>query len=349
MNKKKASEYGLKVGKLKSGALNKITDVKGLRVGHYTVDDGYNNTGVTVVVPSEKNVFVNKLPCAVYVLNGFGKTAGTIQIEELGTLESPIALTSTLNVGLVTEGLIRYSLDRCEKEGEAIPTSVNSLVLECNDGRINRSDKRGVRPEDVLLAIEGASESFEEGDVGGGRGMICHGLKGGIGSASRIVKLGNESYTVGVLVQTNYGALNDLIVNGKAIGGKIAKSISTDESEKGSVIVVVATDIPLSSRQLKRVIKRASVGLARCGSYVGHGSGEVFVGFSTAYSLKNDPQEIFSELRVLNEDKLNGVFRAVAEATEEAVLNSMLCAEATNAINGERIHSLAEYAELFEK
>ena len=346
---KKAPDYGLRIGKLKSGPLNKISDVNGVKVGHYTLDDGYNNTGVTVIMPTEKNVFINKLPCAAYVLNGFGKTAGTIQIEELGTLESPVALTSTLNVGLVTEGMVQYTLGRCKAEGEEVPTSVNSLVLECNDGRINHSDKRGVLPEDVFTAIENATSDFSEGDVGGGRGMICHGLKGGIGSSSRLVKLGDENYTVGVLVQTNYGALNDLIVNGKAVGGKIAKSISSDESEKGSVIVVVATDIPLSSRQLKRVIKRASVGLARCGSYIGHGSGEVFVGFSTAYSLKRDSKECFCDIRILNEDKMNGVFRAVAEATEEAVLNSMLCAEAKTAINGERIHSLAEYAHLFEQ
>ncbi len=339
---KRAADYNIKIGRLPSGALNKITDVGGVRVGHATIKNETAYTGVTVVLPTEENLFTHKMIAASYVLNGFGKSAGLIQIDELGTLEAPIALTSTLNVGLVLDGMVDVMLERCASEN--IPVrSINIPVLECNDGRINHVANRAVKQEHVRAAIQDAQREFPEGDIGGGTGMICHGLKGGIGSASRIVTLDGTDYTLGVLVQTNYGTLADLRIDGAKTGEAIASGIlRTDESEKGSVIVILATDLPLSSRQLRRVLKRIGVGLARDGSYTGNGSGEVFLGFSTANILTDDGTA-FQTVRMIRDGHLNIVFRAAAEATEEAVLNSMLCADPAVTIDGTQIHSLREY------
>jgi D-aminopeptidase len=242
---KRADELGIKIGKMKKGQLNKITDVPGIKVGHSTIKNELNKTGVTVIIPHENNVFDNKIVASSFVLNGFGKTSGLIQVEELGNIETPIALTSTLNVGLVMDALVEYTLDNSTTE----ITSVNSVVMECNDGRINSPFNRAVKKEHVFSAIETASTDFSEGDVGAGTGMICYGLKGGIGSASRMVPIG-KGYTLGVLVQTNFGSLSDLAICGNNIGEKI-KNESQNNEEKGSVIVVVATDAPLRRARLK--------------------------------------------------------------------------------------------------
>jgi hypothetical protein len=342
---KRATDYNIEIGNFPRGKLNKITDVGGVRVGHSTIKEVENYTGVTVILPSSENLFPNKMPAASYVLNGFGKSAGLIQIDELGTLEAPIALTATLNVGKVLDSMIDYVLGICENDGISV-RSVNIPVLECNDGIISHIQNRAVQKEHVFEAIRTACEDFKEGDVGGGTGMMCHGLKGGIGSASRIVNIAGEDFTVGILVQTNYGALADLRMDGDKIGQRIASGgMKTDESEKGSVIVILATDAPLSSRQLRRTLKRVGVGLARDGSYTGHGSGEVFLGFSTANRIRDDGQA-FHTVREIKDDYLNPIFRATAEATEEAVLNSMLCADPAKAIDGTPIRSLREYMAL---
>lgn len=338
---KRADELGLKIGTMKKGKLNKITDVPGVKVGHMTIKNDLNKTGVTVIMPHNENVFYSKPVASSYVLNGFGKTSGLIQVEELGNIETPIALTSTLNVGLVMDALVEYTLKNSKSE----ITSVNPLVMECNDGRINSPFNRAVRVENVFEAIENATEDFEEGDVGAGTGMICYGLKGGIGSSSRIVPLGN-GYTVGVIALTNFGSLKDLTVCGEKTGEAI-KNASSDNEEKGSVIIVVATDIPLTSRQIKRVIKRTSVGLARTGSFIGHGSGEVFLGFTTANRINYEEKDDIISHSSVNENKMNLIFRAVAEATEEAVLNSMLMSSPTVERNGDAIRSLNEFTCLF--
>ena len=343
---KRAREYSIEIGSLPPGAFNQITDVPGVRVGHSTIKNAYNRTGVTVILPAEQNLFTHKMPAASYVLNGFGKSAGTLQIDELGTIEAPIALTSTLNVGLVTDAMVEYMLNRCKEEGVSV-RSINIPVLECNDGVINHVENRAVKKEHVFEAIQNARQQFEEGAVGGGTGMMCFGLKGGIGSASRVVAIGEEPFTVGVLVQTNYGALPDLQICGCKTGEQIAQELTqTDQSEKGSVIVVAATDAPLSSRQLRRMLKRVGNGLARGGSYTSHGSGEVFLGFSTANVLETNDSP-FTTVRLLKDEYLNPFFRATAEAVEEAVLNSMLCAEAANTTDGVQIHSLAEFPQYF--
>ncbi len=339
---KRIEDVGIKIGNMKRGPLNKITDVHGVKVGHTTIKNVLNKTGVTVIIPHEKNIFDNKIVASSFVLNGFGKTSGLIQVEELGNIETPIALTSTLNVGLVMDALVEYTLNNASSE----ITSVNAVVMECNDGRINSPFNRAVKKEHVFSAIENADYDFAEGDVGAGTGMICYGLKGGIGSSSRIVPIG-KGYTLGVLVQTNFGSLKDLMIDGQKIG-EIIKHESENNEEKGSVIVVVATDLPLSSRQIKRVIKRASVGLARTGSFIGHGSGEVFLGFSTSNIINNHEKDDIISFSSVNEEKMNLVFRAVAEATEEAVLNSMIMAEKTIERNGKEVKSLNEYVALLK-
>lgn len=324
----------------KAGALNKITDVCGVSVGHCTVDNGDIHSGVTVIVPREDNVFYNKPTAACYVLNGFGKSVGTIQIDELGTLESPIALTNTLSVGAVMDALNKRAVRESAKLGKVL-RSVNSVVCECNDANINDICAFGIDEAHVEKAFENACKDFEEGAVGAGRGMVCHGLKGGIGSASRLLSFDGNTYTLGVLLMSNHGALRDLTVDGTNVGVDIAEGIT--ESDKGSIIVILATDIPLSYRQLKRVLKRISTALARMGSRIGHGSGEVFIGFTNANVYRvDDEKEVLNNL-MLAEGKMDKVFRAVSEATEDALTKSMLCAAPCNSRKGKRVHSLAEY------
>ncbi|MEA4849130.1 MAG: P1 family peptidase, partial [Clostridiaceae bacterium] len=196
---KRIEDYGIRVGELPKGKLNKITDIAGIRVGHCTIDNEENKTGVTVILPSENNIYTDKFIAASYVLNGFGKSLGLMQVDELGSMESVIALTNTLNVGLVHDAVVEYMIKECEKDGVEIE-SVNPLVFECNDSYLNNIRLRAVRKEHVFKAIENAAINFEEGDIGAGKGMSCHHLKGGIGSASRRITLDEQAFTVGVLV-----------------------------------------------------------------------------------------------------------------------------------------------------
>ncbi len=338
----RAREYGLNIGSMPTGKLNKITDVPGVSVGHSTVIDEKHQTGVTVIMPCPENPFTHKLPCASYVLNGFGKTAGTVQIEELGTLETPIAMTGTLNVGKIHDAMVGYMIDRCALEGKRV-VSVNPLVCECNDGSLSDGRDRPCDRTNLDEAIASACEDFAEGAVGSGRGMGCHGLKGGIGSSSRIVNFDGKNYTIGVLVMTNHGKLRDLQIDGRLIGPSIDDAINADLPDKGSCIVILATDIPASDRQLKRIIKRCDVGLIRLGSFIGHGSGEVFIGFSTANRTSPKDTQI-RQVELMNEDCIDTCFRAAAEATEEAILNAMFAAEAvTNASTGKTKRALSEF------
>ena len=341
----KLSDYGISVGTLPSGPLGKISDVPGVTVGHCTVDTQTHKTGVTVVMPCADDMFAQKLPAAACVLNGFGKTAGLVQIGELGTLETPIALTNTLNVGLVYDAMVEYMVGRCAQSGTAL-RSVNPVVAECNDGGLNDIARRAVRQEHVFAAIENARADFEEGDVGAGKGMVCHGLKGGIGSASRIVELDGARYTLGVLALANHGRLEDLCIGGKSVGAKIAAHLGSapeQQQDKGSCIVVMATDLPLCARQLERVVKRASVGLARLGSYIGHGSGEVFLGFSTTNRVPHESARAVLPCTVLHEGRIDAVFRAMGEATEEAVLRAMLCADTVTGFDGSTKYTIRNF------
>lgn len=330
-----------RIGRLPKGARNKITDVPGVTVGHCTVDTPEHKTGVTVVMPCAEDPFTHKLPAAAFVWNGFGKTMGLVQVEELGRIESPIALTNTLNVGRVHDALVEYLLRKCGEEGVCL-RSVNPIVCECNDSTLNRIAERVVGQEEVFAAIADARADFAQGDVGGGKGMICHGLKGGIGSASRVLTYGGRDYTVGVLVQSNHGCLADLTIAGALIGSELENVVCSHEPDKGSCIAILATDLPLDSRQLGRAARRMSVGLARLGSYVGHGSGEVFLAFSTAHPYPNEEDAVIYQITAFREDNMDDVFRAAAECAEEAVLNSMLYAHTVTGWQGETIYSLSE-------
>lgn len=322
----------LSIGSMEHGQKNLITDVPGVTVGHCTVDRGENHTGVTVVMPCRENPYIQPLTAASFVLNGFGKTAGLLQIDELGTLETPIALTNTLNVGLVQDAMVGYMIQRCVQDGVTL-RSVNPVVCECNDGGINRITQRAIGEKEVLRAIGDASDVFAQGAVGAGRGTVCYGLKGGIGSSSRVMTIDGKVYTLGVLVQTNYGASRDLRL--------ASLPMDVQACDQGSIILILATDLPLSSRQLRRLVKRMSVGMARLGSYIGHGSGEVMVGFTTSRPRK--VSEHVSCQAVLEEAMLNTPFRAAGEAAEEAIVMSMLMSDSDVTLDGKRIPSLREF------
>ncbi len=330
----------LKVGRMPRGERNSIGDVPGVRVGHCTIDNDRHKTGVTVVLPCEDDIFKRKMVAAQHVLNGFGKTAGLMQIAELGTLETPIALTNTLNVGKVHDAIVEYMCRQAEQNGYAI-TSINPVICECNDASLNDIRERAVEQKHVFAAIAAASSSFAEGDVGAGKGMTCHDLKGGIGTSSRLIEIDGEVFHLGVLVQTNHGSLSDLRIDGQPVGLDIERRIHEDTPDQGSCIMIVATDLPVTSRQLMRIIRRCSVGLARLGSYIGHGSGEVMIGFSTANRIP-EKAGCFA-LRCIHESQINKAFRAVAEATEEAVLRSMYYANPVTGYSGKIRRSLAEF------
>ncbi|MDO5418372.1 MAG: P1 family peptidase [Lachnospiraceae bacterium] len=357
MEKKRIRDYGVNTGRLKTGKRNKITDVPGVLVGHCTIKNEENHTGVTVILPGSDNSFSSKYTAASYVHNGFGKSCGLIQVEELGTLETPIALTNTLNVGLVWDAVAGYVIDRCEKDQVPV-ASVNPVVGECNDSRMNHIQKRAVKETHVLQAFADAKEDFEEGDVGAGAGTSCYGLKGGIGSASRVVEIAGKEYTIGVLVQSNFGATMDFVLGGKMAGqwileqrsaekasqtGEKQERMAVSEQDKGSIMTILATDLPVSSRQLKRIIRRTAVGIARTGAYTGHGSGEVMIGFTTANRIPDLGREELLTISVIPEHTINQAFQAAAEAAHEAILNSMVCAESTRGIGGEMYYSLAEF------
>ena len=250
--------------------------------------------------------------------------------------------TNTLNVGRIHDAMVGYMIDQCQKAGYRL-TSVNPVVCECNDGGLNDIQDRALGTEHLLAAIADARADFAEGDVGCGKGTVCHSLKGGVGSASRQVELDGKTYTLGVLVQSNHGSLKDLRIDGKPAGRMIDAALNASAPDKGSIISIMATDVPLSSRQLGRVLKRASVGLARLGSFIGHGSGEVMLGFTTANRMPHDSETQLLPFHALAESKIDLLFRAVAEAEEEAVLNSMLAAQSVTGFDGTTKRSLREF------
>lgn len=319
----------IKVGKLPVGKFNDISDVPGVLVGHSSIIKDNLRTGITAILPHSNNLFTNKVLGATYVFNGFGKSLGLIQVDELGQIETPILLTNTLAVGAVSNALVKYMIKDNPNIGRGEAT-VNSLVLECNDGELNDIQNIVLGDNEVREAIKDAKANFIQGSIGAGAGMICHGLKGGIGSSSRLIQIGEETYTLGVLVNSNFGhsKAQDLIVNGEKLGEKISHDILAGTEDKGSIIVVIATDIGLSQNSLQRVIKRAAIGIGRTGSFVGHGSGDVFVGFSTKNPLTNEGD--FHHQIILKDKHINKLFAAVVEATEEAIYNSMLSSDKTS-------------------
>jgi D-aminopeptidase len=326
----RARDLGLAPGVFTPGPANAITDVAGVRVGHLTLVNGDAiRTGVTVVIPHTGNLFQEKVPGAVFVGNAFGKLAGSTQVEELGTIETPIALTNTLSVGAAVEGLVQWTL---QQNGNADVRSVNALVGETNDGGLN--DIRGlhVRPDHVAAAIAAAKDgAVDEGSVGAGTGTRAFGWKGGIGTSSRRLEPRFGGYTIGVLVQSNYGGV--LTMNGVPVGKELGRyafapprsNPGADGAGDGSCMIVVATDAPIDARDLKRLAGRAVFGLARTGSSYSHGSGDFAIAFSTAADLRARPSQATPVARtLLAGDSVSPLFQAALEATEEAVYNSLL-------------------------
>jgi D-aminopeptidase len=324
----RAREIGLAPGVFEPGTKNAITDVAGVSVGHATLNQGDAiRTGVTVIVPHQGNVFQDKVPGAVFVGNAFGKLAGSTQVDELGTIETPIGLTNTLSVGAVMEGLVRWTLDQ---SGNDSVRSVNALVGETNDGGLNDIRGQHVRPQHVIDALKAANTgAVQEGSVGAGTGTQAFGWKGGIGTSSRKLDARYGGYTVGVLVQSNYGGV---LTMGGAPVGKILGRYSyqprpsgQDDQGDGSCMVVVATDAPLDARDLKRLAARAVFGLARTGSSYSNGSGDFAIAFSTAADLRTRFGSSTVQPRtLLPTDGVSPLFQAALEATEEAVYNSLL-------------------------
>ncbi|ANU13136.1 P1 family peptidase [Planococcus halocryophilus] len=347
-NQKRIRDYGVEIGTLKTGELNAITDVAGVTVGHVTLSGGNIQTGVTAIKPHQGDLFHEKLIASCHIINGFGKTMGTIQLAELGVLETPIVLTNTLNVGTAANAVIEYMLEKNDDIGRTTGT-VNPIVGECNDMFLNDVRGRFVKEEHVRRALDETSEEFEEGAVGAGRGMLCYSLKGGIGSASRMVELTNASYTIGVLVLSNFGMLSDLTVRGNPIGKELKKQTlqSLEEQDKGSIMIVVATDLPVSERQLNRILKRSVTGLSRTGSIITNGSGEIVLGFSTANKIPHNKPPQALTIETIHEEDIDDAFRAVGEATEEAVLNSLITAEAVVGRDGNSRPALKELLEKF--
>lgn len=324
-------DLGVTIGVFDPGPLNAITDVRGVRVGHRTVVEGERiRTGVTAIVPHEGNVFQDKTPAAVVVGNGFGKLMGTTQIIELGEIETPILLTNTLAVAQVAEGTVRWTL---AQPGNEAVQSVNAVVGETNDGRLNDIRARTITYQHAIEAIEQAkSGAVAEGAVGAGTGTVAFGLKGGIGTSSRRLPERGGHYTVGVLVQTNFGGL--LTIAGVPVWKQLGLNPFAPQPQTptaGSIMIVVATDAPLSDRNLERLARRALVGLSRTGATIANGSGDYVIAFSTAQEVRRTParRSSIATFAELPNEAMTPLFQAVAEATEEAIVNSLLQARPT--------------------
>ena len=324
-----------RIGRLPSGARDAITDVAGVTVGHATRDEGDVQTGVTVVRPHAGDPYLERVPAGVAVLNGFGKSVGLMQIEELGVLETPIAFTNTFAVPAMAAAQIRQCIAANPDCGRALPT-VNPLVFECNDGFLNDIQRMAVTEADYLRAWSDAGEAFAQGAVGAGRGMSSFGLKGGMGSASRVVAIGATPFTVGALVLANYGRPEQLTVAGDAWGPRLAAALGTLDAgpEKGSIIMLLATDAPLDARQLRRLALRAGAGLARTGSVFGHGSGDIALAFSTAFTLPQRADAPVPAVALLHDALLDPLFQAAADSTEQAILHALWRAETVTGRDG---------------
>lgn len=349
MDRLRLRDLGITIGRFKTGKFNSITDVSGVKVGHvthaYKTDDGrIVRTGVSAILPHSGSIFQEKVIGNSYVINGFGKTVGTIQLQELGVIESPILLTNTLSVPAVLEGTIRYLLEQNPQIGHTTGT-VNCIVGECNDGYLN--DIRGlhVKPDDARQAIVSAKAGIvEEGSVGAGTGMSCLGYKGGVGTSSRMADFWEKPYTVGAFVVSNFGEEKDLRIPG---GECLKRPGNQEKMPDGSIMIIIATDAPLNDRQLKRLAKRASFGLSRTGSYGSHGSGDIVIAFSTAHRIPHEPPPNQGSLsyHFLREDGhfISQLFEMAVDAVEEAIWNSICKATTTKGNNG-RIREAIPYS-----
>jgi len=338
---KRIRELGIKPGVLQPGKQNSITDVAGVLVGHKTIIKGENvRTGVTAILPHNGNIFQQKVPAAIFVGNGFGKLAGFTQVMELGNLETPIILTNTLNVSTGISALINYTL---QQKGNEKIQSVNAVVGETNDGWLNDIRGRHILESDVLEAIENANNIVTEGNVGAGTGTTCFAFKGGIGTSSRKLPQSLGGYTVGVLVQTNFGGV--LQVDGVPVGKELKKFSFSNQllnNVDGSCMIVVATDAPLDSRNLERLAARAIIGVGRTGGIMSHGSGEYVIAFSTDLDsrIQHQPENSVKSIPSLHNDYTSQLFLAAIEATEEAVLNSLTMATTVRGNEGHQVEAI---------
>ncbi len=344
----RARDLGIVIGRLDPGPLNAITDVPGVRVGHVTIrrgegalrpGEGPVRTGVTAILPHGGDLWREKVPAATFVLNGTGEMTGSIWIETQGALEVPILLTNTMNVGRVMDGVVAYMLKRYPDIGIGDDV-VAPTVAECDDSTLN--DARGVHVsiEDTVRAIESARPGpVEEGAVGAGTGMMAFEFKGGIGTSSRVLPDSHGGYTVGVLVNANMGSRHELTVDGVPVGREITDRMPA-RSQDGSIIIVVATDAPLDHLKLKRLASKASLGLARTGAMSHHGSGDIFLAFSTGNRVPHYPKEREYSLRVVADAHLNPIFAAAQEVTEEAILNALTMATTTVGRDGNTAHAI---------
>lgn len=341
----KIRDRGISIGTLPLGEKNCITDVAGVCVGHMTIDealtqdDAYACTGVTAILPHKGNLFQQKVTGASYVLNGFGKTAGLIQVNELGVIEAPIMLTNTFGVPAVSQGTLQYMLDMNPDIGKSTGT-INIIVGECNDSYLNSIRACPVTQEHAIEAIRMATNDVaQEGAVGAGKGMMCFGYKGGIGSSSRIVEYETIAYTIGCMVLSNFGQSSEFLAQ-RYVEASVSPQSSISPTD-GSIIIVMATDAPLNSRQLTRVIKRCGIGLGRTGSHFSHGSGDIVIGFSTAHCIPHLSNQLVETRTQLREDHpvMNQLFTAAAEATEEAILNSLSQAITTVGRDGHKVEA----------
>ncbi|WP_042886011.1 P1 family peptidase [Cupriavidus necator] len=311
-----------RIGGLPAGPSDSIADVAGVTVGHCTLAQDAVQTGVTVIRPHAGDPYCDKVPAAATVLNGFGKSVGLVQVDELGVLETPVALTNTFSVGAVAQAQIRAAVAANPEIGRALPT-VNPLVFECNDGYLNDIQRMAVEGRHYDAALAGAGQDIAQGAVGAGRGMSSFGVKGGIGTASRMA----DGYCVGALVLANFGTPESLTVGGQLLGPELVKRLAqadtTAQPEKGSIIMILATDAPLDARQLRRLSLRAGAGLARTGSVFGHGSGDIALAFSTAYTVPHQADQPMPAVAMLHETRLDPLFRAAADSVEQAILHAL--------------------------
>jgi D-aminopeptidase len=339
----RARDVGIEIGVFKTGNWNAITDVSGVKVGHTTVILGDDvRTGVTAILPHSGNLFQTKVPAAIYVGNGFGKLSGSTQVEELGNLETPILLTNTLSVPKVADSVIEYMLTLAGNEDIR---SINPVVGETNDGWLNHISKRAITKEDVFSAITSAQAGpVVEGSVGAGTGTICFGFKGGIGTASRVLPKTLGGYCIGVLAQTNFGGI--LEINGAPVGRELRNFSFMNDLKyadgNGSCMIVVATDAPLSARNLKRLAKRAYLGLGKTGAFSSNGSGDYVIAFSNYHGnlIDHVNQSKVKKIDDLQNDALSPLFLAVVEATQESIYNSLFRATSISGRDGHRIDAL---------
>lgn len=345
----RARELGVVTGVFAPGPNNAITDVRGVRVGHTTVIEEPNiRTGVTAIIPHTGNAYMSRVPAALHVGNGYGKLLGVTQVRELGELETPILLTCTLCVWKAADAMVEWMLGQDQMENVR---SLNAFVGETNDGGLNDIRSRPIRPEHVVSALESATGGpVEEGAVGAGAGTVAFGWKGGIGTSSRTLPASLGGYTVGVLVQSNFGGI--LQIGGAPVGIELGQYAfanqvgqdadydpAADVQEWGSIMIVVATDAPLSDRNLERLARRAIMGLGRTGSYASNGSGDYVIAFSTASGVRRGPRGGVRAYEELSNNDVSSLFEATVEATEESIYNSLLRAETVTS-NGRTVEAL---------